>query len=233
MAQAVLFDVDGVLVDSFQAHFRSWFILAEENGFSFTREDFTATFGRTSRDIIAALWPVDHLDAEQIRSLDDRKEALFRGLVAADFPSMDGAAELIDALLAAGFLLAVGSSGPPENINLVLERLGRAEAFGAVVTGMDVTAGKPDPQVYLLAAERLNVEPSCCAVVEDAPAGIAAARAANMASVGLASTGRTIQELRQADLVVRSLRELTPQVIHELIDPERAQPTDAHTQRGK
>ena len=231
MERAVLFDVDGVLVDSFEAHFQSWLRLAEKNGFSFTREDFTATFGRTSRDIIAALWPVDHLDAEQIRSLDDRKEALFRGLVAADFPAMDGAAELIDALVEAGFRLAVGSSGPPENISLVLQRLGREKAFAAVVTGMDVTAGKPDPQVYLLAAERLNIEPERCAVVEDAPAGIAAARAANMASVGLASTGRTVQELRQADLVVHCLRELTPQVIHELIDQQRAQRTGARTQR--
>ena len=221
MERAVLFDVDGVLVDSFEAHFQSWLRLAEENGFSFTREDFTATFGRTSRDIIAALWPVDHLDAEQIRSLDDRKEALFRGLVAADFPSMDGAAELIDGLAEAGFLLAVGSSGPPENISLVLERLGRKEAFGAVVTGMDVTAGKPDPQVYLLTAERLGIEPERCVVVEDAPAGIAAARAADMASIGLASTGRTVQELRRADLVVRSLRELTPQVIRALIERKR------------
>jgi beta-phosphoglucomutase len=221
MERAVLFDVDGVLVDSFQAHFRSWLVLAEENGFSFTREDFTATFGRTSRDIIAALWPVDHLDAEQIRSLDDRKEALFRGLIADDFPAMDGAAELIDALVEAGFRLAVGSSGPPENIDLVLERLGRAEAFSAVVTGMDVTAGKPDPQVYLLAAERLGIEAIRCAVVEDAPAGIDAAIAAHMAAIGLASTGRTVEELDEADLVVRSLGELTPQVIGELIERTR------------
>lgn len=221
MADAVLFDVDGVLVDSFQAHFQSWLILAQENGFSFTREDFTSTFGRTSRDIIAALWPGDNLDSEQIRALDDRKEALFRGLIADDFPAMDGAVELIDALLDAGYLLAVGSSGPPENISLVLERLGREKAFAAVVTGMDVTAGKPDPQVYLLAAERLNIKPARCAVVEDAPAGIAAARAATMASIGLASTGRTVQELGEADLVVRSLGELTPQVIGALIDQAR------------
>lgn len=218
MQVAVLFDVDGVLVDSFQAHFRSWLMLARENGFSFTREDFTSTFGRTSRDIIAALWPVDDLDGEQIRALDDRKEALFRGLIADDFPAMDGAVELIDALLEAGLLLAVGSSGPPENISLVLERLGREKAFAAVVTGMDVTTGKPDPQVYLLAAERLGIEPARCAVVEDAPPGIAAARAAKMAGIGLASTGRTVEELCEADLVVQSLRELTPQVIGALIE---------------
>ena len=221
MRSAVIFDVDGVLVDSFQAHFQSWLMLARENGFSFTREDFTSTFGRTSRDIIAALWPVEDLADEQILTLDDRKEALFRGLIADDFPAMDGATELIDALLEAGYLLAVGSSGPPENISLVLERLGRAEAFAAVVTGMDVTAGKPDPQVYLLAAERLQVAPARCAVVEDAPAGIAAAGAAKMASIGLASTGRTVEELCDADLVVRSLGELSPQVIGALIERNR------------
>jgi beta-phosphoglucomutase len=221
MQKAVLFDVDGVLVDSFQAHFRSWLMLAEENGFSFTREDFTSTFGRTSRDIIAALWPVDDLDDEQIRSLDDRKEALYREIVADDFPAMDGAVELIDALGEAGFRLAVGSSGPPENVNLVLERLGRAEAFATIITGNDVTRGKPDPHVYQLAADRLKIRPGRCAVIEDAPAGIAAARAAKMAAIGLASTGRTVQELAAADLVVGSLRELSAARISALIEPGR------------
>ncbi|MDY7108619.1 MAG: HAD family phosphatase [Planctomycetota bacterium] len=221
MQNAVLFDVDGVLVDSFEPHLRSWLMLAGENGFSFTREQFIATFGRTSRDIIAALWPADDLDDEKIRSLDDRKEALYRQIVAANFPAMDGAVELIDALREAGFSLAVGSSGPPENVNLALQRLERADAFGAVVTGSDVTRGKPDPQVYQLAAEGLKIEPARCAVLEDAPAGIDAARAAKMTAIGLASTGRTTKELTDAHLVVTSLRELSAERIGALIERER------------
>src|SRR5439155_13625408 len=122
---------------------------------------------------------------------------------------MDGAVELIDALAAAGFLLAVGSSGPPENISLCLAKLGRRANFSAVVTGSDVTRGKPDPQVFELASERLGVPASVCAVVEDAVHGVEAAKRAGMISIGL--TGTTDRErLGSADLVVDSLRELSP-----------------------
>jgi beta-phosphoglucomutase-like phosphatase (HAD superfamily) len=82
---------------------------------------------------------------------------------------------------------------------------------------MDVTRGKPDPQVFVLAAERLAVPPRRCAVVEDAPLGIAAAKAAGMASVGLVSTGRTREGLAQADLVVDSLAEVSPALFRSLI----------------
>jgi beta-phosphoglucomutase len=129
---------------------------------------------------------------------------------------MEGAVELLDALSREGILIAVGSSGPPENVGLVLERLGRP--VRAVVTGMEVTRGKPDPQVFLLAAERLGVPAEYCAVVEDAPAGIEAARAAGMAAVALVSTGRSETELRRCgpDLVVRSLRDLDPSALRRL-----------------
>jgi beta-phosphoglucomutase len=129
---------------------------------------------------------------------------------------MDGAIELIDALIADGFQLAVGSSGPPENVALVLEKLGRASKFSAVVTGNDVSRGKPDPQVFQLAAEKLNVPAASCAVVEDAVHGVEAARRAGMASIGLTGTVNA-EALSGADLVVNSVRELTPSRIRELI----------------
>jgi beta-phosphoglucomutase len=218
MKHAVLFDVDGVLVDCYHAHYESWARLATELGRTVTEKEFARTFGRTSRDIIAALWPEESLDDdERIRSLDDRKEALYREIIAVDFPAMDGAVELIDALRTNGFALAVGSSGPPENVDLALRRLDRRNSFGAIVTGAEVTRGKPDPQVYLLAAERLGIEPRRCVVIEDAPAGIAAARAGGMASIGIASTGHTRAELRDADLVIDSLRELSATVISKVI----------------
>jgi beta-phosphoglucomutase-like phosphatase (HAD superfamily) len=110
----------------------------------------------------------------------------------------------------------VGSSGPPENIALLLEKLGRAAQFAAVVTGADVTRGKPDPQVFLLAAERLNVSPAACIVVEDAVHGIEAARRAGMKSVALAGTSSR-DEFSHADLVVDRLREITPRKLRDLL----------------
>jgi HAD superfamily hydrolase (TIGR01509 family) len=129
---------------------------------------------------------------------------------------MDGATELIDALAADEFLLAVGSSGPPENIALSLEKLGRKDKFAAIVTGADVTRGKPDPQVFQLAAERLGIAASACAVVEDAVHGIEAAGRAGMKSIALTGTN-TRECFAHADLVVDSLRQLTPASVRELI----------------
>jgi len=216
--RAVIFDVDGVLVDSYRAHLRSWQELAAGQGCGLTEEQFMESFGQTSRDIIRRFWPPDGLTEDRIRALDEQKEALYRRIVSESFPVMEGAVELLEDLHRVGVLLAVGSSGPPENIDLVLETLGRRSLIGAVVTGMDVTRGKPDPQVFLLAAGRLGAPPEQCVVVEDAPAGIRAAGAAGMAGVALLSTGRSEEDFRDVApaLVIRSLSELTPQILGSL-----------------
>jgi beta-phosphoglucomutase len=213
----VIFDMDGVLVDSYQAHFKSWQAVAAEEGLAVNEVDFAAQFGRTSREMIAGWWGEGQFSEEEIARLDDRKEGAFREILSADFPPMPGAVELLRALHDAGFALALGSSGPPENVELVMNRLGARELFEAVVTGKDVTRGKPDPQVFLVAARRLSVLPAQCAVVEDAPAGVDAASAAGMASVGFASTGRTRGEFAAADLTIDSLGELSPAVFRDLI----------------
>ena len=215
---AVLFDMDGVLIDSFEAHFESWNVIARQEGKEMSRQQFAETFGRTSREIIALLWPEKAEDTAAIRRFDDRKEAAFREIIAEEFPAMAGVAALLASLSDAGIAMAVGSSGPPPNVALVVDRLRARDHFGALVTGEDVTRGKPDPQVFLMAAERLGVPPSRCVVVEDAPAGLQAAHAAGMACVGIASTGRTRDELAEADLVVDTLGQLSPDVFHQLVD---------------
>jgi beta-phosphoglucomutase len=212
----VIFDLDGVLVDSYRAHFASWRALYGALGIDYSEEAFAADFGRTSRDILRRTLD-DQLSEERIRELDERKEALFRGILCEDFPAMDGAVKLIDSLSADSFLLAVGSSGPPENIRLALEKLGRADRFAAVVTGQDVTRGKPDPQVFQIAAERLGLPAESCAVLEDAVHGIDAARRAGMASIALTGTA-TREQLVDADLIIDSLRELTTEVVRRLIE---------------
>lgn len=208
--KAVIFDVDGVLVDSYDAHLRSWQMAANEIGRSYTEADFAAGFGRTSREIVRMSFDID--DEQRIRAIDDRKEALYREIVASVFPAMDGAVELIDALQADGFAIAMGSSGPPENLELALDRLQRRDAFSAVVSGRDVKRGKPDPEVFTLAAKRLGVPPDRCVVIEDAPAGIQAAQAGGMACVALLSKGRQASDFTalRPNMVVPSLREVSP-----------------------
>jgi len=214
---AVIFDMDGVLIDSYHAHFQSWLAMARRDGLSLTEAQFAETFGCTTRENIAHFWGRRRYSDADIAELDEFKEAAFRKIIAAEFPAMPGVHRLLRDLREAGFRLALGSSGPPENVDLVVDRLGVRSWFGAIVTGMDVTRGKPDPQVFLLAAERLQVPPGHCAVIEDAPAGIEAANTAGMASVGLTSTGRKAESLAAADLVVDSLAELSPECLRELL----------------
>lgn len=219
---AVIFDVDGVLIDSYAPHYESWRETAAGHGIDYTEAMFAKGFGRTSRDIVAEQWNRADLTAEQVREIDDHKEAAYRRIVATNFPAMPGASDLVAALHAAGFKVAVGSSGPPENVDLAIEKLGLAPYLDAKVTGRDVTRGKPDPQVFLIAAEKLGVPPRRCAVVEDAPAGVAAAKAAGMACVGFPSTGRTRGDVAQADLVISALTDLTPATFRDLIERSAA-----------
>jgi beta-phosphoglucomutase len=216
-AEAAIFDMDGVLVDTYQAHYQSWRETARGLGLDLSEQDFAWTFGYTSREVIPKLWPGRRFGAAEVAAFDATKEAAFRRLIEDDVPLMPGAVALLEALRGEGFRLAVGSSAPPENVDLVLDRTVLRELFEAVVTGADVARGKPDPQVFQLAAERLGMRPGRCVVIEDAPAGIAAAAAAGMAKVGLLSTGRTRDALAGADLLVASLDELSPQALRGLI----------------
>ncbi len=214
---AAIFDMDGVLIDSYQAHFQSWLAVANDTGRPMTRDEFDRTFGHTSREVIASLWPDKASTPEQIAVLDRKKEEAFRHILSQNFPEMPGACDLLQALAAAGDSLAVGSSGPPGNVAMVVDRLGIRPLLGAVVTGADVKRGKPDPQVFQIAAERLHHPPSRCVVIEDAPDGIRAALAAGMAVVAIASAPRSRDLLSAADLIVDSLTELSHDRLHQVI----------------
>ncbi len=215
---AAIFDMDGVLIDSYQAHYRSWVEMAGRRGLQISEQQFQHCFGRTSRESMAQFWGPGRFSDKDVKAMDQDKETAFRRIIAADFPAMPGAAELIAALRKAGFGVAVGSSAPHENVALAIDRLGVQGGFDAIVTGSDVRHGKPDPQIFLVAAQRLGVPPARCVVIEDAPVGVAAAAAAGMACVGLASTGRTRDELSKAQLVVDSLSELSPEVLRQAIE---------------
>ena len=210
----LIFDMDGVLVDSARQHYQSWCRLARELGQEMTEEDFWRTFGRQNRAIIPLLF--GYQDEATVQRLGDRKEEIYRELIRQEVPQLDGAVDLVRACHAAGFRLAVGSSGPPENVRLVLEGLKIAPYFDVCITSQQVTRGKPDPQVFLLAAEGLKIPPGRCAVIEDAPSGVQAALAAGAVAIALAG-GHPPEVLAAAHQVVTSLRQLTPDSIRQLL----------------
>lgn len=214
----VIFDVDGVLLDSYQMHFECWMSLAEEDDIVITESEFRSLFGRRGREIARQVWGPEFPE-QQIVSIHRRKQALYRESLQRNLPAMDGAVQLIDGLVEAGLVLAVGSSAPPANVEMTLERLDRRQAFSAIVTGSDVTRGKPDPRVFLLAAQRMGLEPSHCAVIEDAPVGIAAAVTGGMTAIALLGTAPA-DRFARAHLVVNSLQQLSPKRIVDLIQAQ-------------
>lgn len=183
---AVIFDMDGVLVLTERPHWESWLVAAGPRGVTFSYEKFLSCFGRINPDCIRILF--GEMSPEESAMIAEEKEAAFREIIRDSVPLAPGVVELLEELRGAGVRTAVGSSGPPENVKLVVENGGLATLFDGLVDGSMVRQGKPAPDCFLLAAEKVGVEPGRCVVVEDAPAGIRAARAAGMVAVALTTT---------------------------------------------
>ena len=216
MTHGVIFDMDGVLVDSGPAHQESWQVLAQRYGKQVSPERFRATFGQRSGDIIRLLWGTP-LDEETVRRLDAEKEEVYRELIRGRIPLMPGCAAALAALHDAGLMLAVGTSGPPENLELVLQGGGLAGYFRTTVHGFDIQHGKPAPDCFLLAAERLGLPATSCVVIEDAPVGVEAGVAAGMPVIGLTGT-HPAEALLAAGVVqtVDRLEAITPALVAEV-----------------
>ena len=219
-ASAAIFDIDGTLVDSYDAHFMSWRDTLAKQDIDYGQDLFKRDFGRRNPEIITELW--DQVGRERptvalIEEISDEKERHFRKILAASFPEMPGASALLESLHAAGWRLAVGSSAPKANVLLSLEGLGGESLFDVVVCGDDIERGKPEPDIFLRGAELLGLQPQECVVIEDAAPGVEAAHRAGMRAVALASKGHTHEELAAAEMIIDSLEELDPSVLHRIV----------------
>jgi beta-phosphoglucomutase len=220
MARAAIWDVDGTLVDTAEIHFAAWQAFAAAHGFAFTRADFAATFGKRNPEIVRQLFD-PAADDPRCAEWGEEKERLYRDATdRAGVQLLPGVGALVEGLAAAGWLQGLGSSAPRANLDLILRHTGTVDRFTAVVSGDDVTRGKPDPEVFLKAAEKLGVPAARCVVFEDAPAGVAAAKAAGMACVGVTFVGHhPAERLRDAgaDVVVPSLDALAVEEVEGLL----------------
>ncbi len=211
--QAVIWDLDGVIIDSGEAHLKGWKQLAKEEGVQFTDEQFWSTFGQRNDAIIPTVW--GPLPAEQIQALGDRKEAYVRKFARDIIHPLPGAIELLSELHDAGYPQAVASSTPIANLELISELLGLKRFITVFVSGETVPRGKPAPDVFLKAAQLLEVAPEHCLVIEDAVAGIEAAHAGGMHTIAVAGE-RDLPGLRAAELMVKSLTEVTIETIRKM-----------------
>ena len=214
----VIWDMDGTLVDTADLHFAAWSIVARELDYPFTKADFAATFGRRNPEIIQHLFQKPFSETE-MAELADRKESLYREAARAGITLLPGVRPLLEALGRNGIRQAIGSSAPRANLELILELTDTRHFFDAVVSMEDTTQGKPDPQVFLVAAAKLGVPPHRCTVIEDAVAGVQAAKAGGMTCIGVTTGGHATAEALQAagaDFVTASLEHVTPEMIVEL-----------------
>ena len=198
---AVLWDMDGTLIDSEELHWRAWHLTLQNEGISITREQFLSSFGQRN-DSILSQWLGPEATPEEAARIGEDKEIMYRHLVRREGISpLPGVADWLRRLHKKGWRQAIASAAPRANIETILEVLSATHLFNVLVSAEDVHKGKPDPEVYLLAAERGGAAPGCCIVVEDALAGIEGARAAGMRCIGVSRNGKYLP----ADVVVRSL----------------------------
>jgi HAD superfamily hydrolase (TIGR01509 family) len=202
-----IFDWDGVIIDSRRHHEESWNRLAQEEKKSLPQGHFIKGFGRKNDYIIPEILGWTH-EAGEIERIALRKEAIYRDIVGEwGIEPLPGVREWLGALKEAGVPTAIGSSTHRANIDLSLGIMGLQPFFAHVVSSEDVTRGKPDPQVFLTAARKIDRKPEACVVFEDAHVGIEAARAGGMRAIAVATTHRP-GELTNADRVVFRMDEL-------------------------
>jgi beta-phosphoglucomutase family hydrolase len=203
---AVIWDMDGVIADTGTFHCRSWQIVFKKQGIDFTEDDFQLIFGQRNDSIIGQTIGREMTQSE-IDSIANDKEVYFREAVKSKVKPFPGVTALLKTLKTNVIGAAIASSAPLENIKLILSEIGIADYFQAIVFGREVSEGKPSPQVYLKAAQKLGVEPNNCIVIEDAVAGVEGAKRAGMHCIAVTNTHEAAG-LGRADLVVDSLEKV-------------------------
>jgi len=210
----VLWDMDGVLVDTGEFHYRSWEQILAEIGVPFDRGRFKAAFGKNNADTLAFF--LGHPPAaELLHSVSERKERLFRQIIHGHVEALPGVHLWLERLRSLGARQVVASSAPQENIDFLVDELGLRPYFVALCAGHSIP-GKPDPTLFLQAAGILGLQPKDCIVIEDSLAGLEAARRAGMKRIAVATTNPA-EVLFSADLVVERLDQLKVEDFEKLI----------------
>ena len=205
--RGVIWDMDGVLVDTGEFHFQSWMDTLPNYEVSFSREIFNNTFGMNNEGILKLLMGED-FNPQVITEISERKEGNFRRAIRGKVKTLPGVLSLLNSIKGANIPQAIGSSGPQENIDAIVMELGLNSYFQALISAAQMPS-KPDPTVFSTAAH--------CVVIEDAIAGVEAAHRAKMKCVAVTTTNPA-EALKQADVIVDSLDEITVDKLIALLD---------------
>jgi beta-phosphoglucomutase len=213
--KGVLWDMDGVLVDTGDCHYRAWAQALHEHELSFDYEFFRRTFGMNNAGILETLLGRKP-DPKLLASISDRKEQLFRDMARQNTHTLPGVRDWLEKLGVMGWKQSVASSAPQANIDVLIDALELRDYFDLIASGADMP-GKPDPTLFLQVARAMGVPVHRCVVVEDAIPGIQAALRARMRCIAVTTTNPA-ESLLQADLVVDSLTELPPDAFERLLE---------------
>ena len=217
--KAVIWDMDGIIADTAQYHHKGWQIVFRKRGTNYTEEDFRRNTGKRSDTIVREVFG-EKIPQNEITEIIREKDETFRQLMGQKIKLFPGVLKLITALKEHGFKIAIASSAPMENIQLITRSLKIDNRFDAIISGWEVTKGKPHPQTFLLAAEKLGVAAEDCIVIEDAISGVAASKRAGMRCIAVTNT-TSREELREADLIIDTLEEITVADLNRLLEQHK------------
>jgi beta-phosphoglucomutase len=204
---AVIFDMDGVIVDNMEYHKKAWGIFLKKYAPDIELEEFSRHFGKVNRDLLKIVFKRE-ITAEEESRFGEEKEAIYREIYADHIVPLSGLPDFLDSLKENSVKTAVATAAPRINMDFVFEKTGLRKYFDVLIDATEVTRGKPDPEIYLKAAQRLSCLPDSCLVFEDSFPGVQAARRAGMKVIALA-TSHPAESLKDAERVIKDFTEIS------------------------
>jgi len=210
MVKAVIFDMDGVIIDNTPYHVRAWEKFAERYNLELLTEQFKQELlGKSTESILKQLFRQD-LSQEKIAEYTEKKDSIYFETYKENISAAEGLLEFIDLLKEKNITMGVATSETREIAHSVLQKAGVKQYFKVIVTGDDVENLKPNPEIYLSAAEGVGETPADCIAIEDTPSGIQSAKGAGMEVIGITTT-YPAERISEADFIIKSFVELTPE----------------------
>ncbi len=213
--EAVIFDLDGTLVDNNAYHIEAWKVFYERIGKPFSKKEYMNNInGRVNRDIFNYVFDTI-LSADMIDEYSIEKESMYRDLYAPHIKPIDGLIDFLDELEKEKIPKTIATSGIAPNINFMFEHVPIRKYYADVIDASQITKGKPHPEIFLKAAAAVNADPTNCIAFEDSVAGIRSAKAAGMKVVGLTTT-HTADDIKEADLIIKDYTEVSLRKLRQL-----------------
>lgn len=205
--KAAIFDMDGVVVDNYKYHYEAWKVFADKYNFELNPEIYRDRFnGKTNADLFFTIFGT--VTQDEMQKYADEKEGMYKELYYEHMTAHKGLIDFLEYLKKQKIKIALGTSAPTSNVDFTIDNLKLRHYFEVIVDGSQVDKGKPDPQVYLLCASRLGVDPKDCVVFEDSLAGLESGERAGCKIVAVATSHEAYELKSKTDLIIHDFTEV-------------------------